>query len=85
MDKIKTRYTRRELELERKALKRRLVKINALIDAYDDGRATHVETYQAHEKRAKTAEEIAEHTGADPEKIRDGLDAVRLPDNLGEE
>jgi hypothetical protein len=36
-------------------------------------------------QRVKTAEEMAEHTGTDPERIRDGLDSVRLPENLGDE
>jgi hypothetical protein len=38
----------------------------------------------ADKQRTKTAEELAELSGADPEKIYGGLDSVRLPDNLGE-
>ena len=31
---------------------------------------------------AKTTEEIAELSGADPEKIRDGINSVRLPEEF---
>ena len=33
-------------------------------------------------QRAKTTEEIAELSGADPEKIRDGINSVRLPEEF---
>jgi hypothetical protein len=78
-------HSREELEREERLLRRRLREVRRQLEAYDEGEAVHVETYYEHKKRAKTAEEIAEHTGAAPEKIRDGLDAVRLADNLGEE
>mgnify|MGYP006279737541 CR=1 FL=1 len=36
------------------------------------------------ESESRTAEEIAEVTGSDVEKIREGLRAIRLPDGFGE-
>ncbi|WP_141211967.1 hypothetical protein [Halorubrum sp. Eb13] len=82
---MKLPYSREQLEKEERLLRRRLREIRRQIEAYEDGEAVHIETNHEYQKRAKTAEEIAELSGTDPEKIHDALNAVRLPETFGEE
>ncbi|OYR54932.1 hypothetical protein DJ71_27110 [Halorubrum sp. E3] len=82
---MKLSYSREQVKKEERLLRRRLREVCRQIEAYDDSEAVHIETNHAYQKRAKTTEEVAELSGADPEKIRDALNAVRLPETFGEE
>jgi hypothetical protein len=77
-------YSKSQLEKEENLLLRRLREVRRQIEAYEEGEAVHVETNHEYQKRAKTAEEIAELSGADPEKIHDALNAIRLPETFEE-